>query len=299
MQCLHPVRRLVKNKETGLKEYVTTPCGLCTPCRLNHSHEWGVRIMHEAKMYEECVFITLTYDDEHLPKGNAIRPTLVKEHLQEFMKRIRYYVEPDKVRFFGCGEYGTLNKRPHYHLIIFGLSWRDRRVFTNAIYDHKSKGYYCLCKAWDKGLVHCGFVSEGSANYVAQYQLKKIKGKGAQDKYKKLGIEPEFALMSLKPGIGTDFMNKHSEEFKRDCFCIQQGNKVGLPRYYKDKLGIKDTEKYNKLLSENYDKRSEDWSKIDTVEKMQEHIKHSLELVEQLTYHYNYLMNLKGKNDEI
>lgn len=299
MKCIHPVLRLVKNKETGLREYMTTPCGLCTPCRLNHSHEFGVRIMHEAKMYDECVFITLTYDDEHLPAGEVSRPTLVKKDLQDFMKRLRFYLQPDKIRFFGCGEYGTLNKRPHYHLIVFGLSLKDKRVFKNAIFDHKSKGYYCLCKAWDKGLVHCGFVSVGSANYVAQYQLKKIKGKGAADKYKSLGIVPEFALMSTKPGIGYRFMEQQAEEFKRDGFCIQQGRKVGLPRYYKDKLNIKDTDAYKKRLAENTADRYEEWSKIDTVEKLQEHTRHHLDYVEQQVYHYDYINNLKGKKDEI
>lgn len=215
------------------------------------------------------------------------------------MKRLRYFIEPDKVRFFGCGEYGTLNKRPHYHLIVFGLSLHDRRVFTNAIYDHKSKGYYCLCKAWDKGLVHCGFVSVGSANYVAQYQLKKIKGKGAQDKYRDLGIVPEFALMSNKPGIGLKFMELHGDEFIRDGYCIQQGSKVGLPRYYKDKLNIKDTKAYQKRLAENTDERLKEWSEIDTIEKLQKSVKHHLELVEQLAYHYNYINDLKGKKDEI
>lgn len=255
--------------------------------------------MHEAKMYAECVFITLTYDDEHLPDGKVSRPTLVKSDLQDFMKRLRYYIEPDKVRFFGCGEYGTLNKRPHYHLIIFGLSMHDKRVFTNAIYDYKSKGYYCLCKAWDKGLVHCGFVSVGSANYVAQYQLKKIKGKGASDKYKSLGIEPEFALMSTKPGIGLKFMELHGDEFVRDGYIIQQGRKVGIPRYYKEKLNIKDSDVYQKLLAENTEERIKKFSEIDTVEKLQQAIQHNLDLAEQLAYHYKYLNDLKGKNDEI
>ena len=255
--------------------------------------------MHEAKMYKECVFITLTYDEDHLPAGRVSRPTLVKEDLQNFMKRLRYFIEPDKVRFFGCGEYGTLNKRPHYHLIIFGLSLHDKRVFTNAIYDHKSKGYYCLCKAWDKGLVHCGFVSVGSANYVAQYQLKKIKGKGAQDKYKSLGIVPEFALMSTKPGIGLKFMELHGDEFIRDGYIIQQGKKVGIPRYYKDKLDIKNSDTYKKRLEENTVARLEDAVALDTIEKLQQSVQHHLDLVEELAYHYEYLNNLKGKNDEI
>lgn len=255
--------------------------------------------MHEAKMYKECVFITLTYDDEHLPAGRVSRPTLIKEDLQNFMKRLRYFIEPDKVRFFGCGEYGTLNKRPHYHIIIFGLSLKDKRVFTNAVYDHKSKGYYCLCKAWDKGLVHCGFVSVGSANYVAQYQLKKIKGKGARDKYNSLGIEPEFALMSTKPGIGLKFMELHGEEFLRDGYVIQQGRKVGLPRYYKDKLNYKESSTYKKLLDDKVQENIKDASAIDTIEKLRSHIQHHLDYIEQQIYHFDYISKMKGNNDEI
>lgn len=265
------------------------------PCRLNFAHQWGVRIMHEAKCHDNNIFMTLTYDDEHIPLGDKGNPTLKKQDFQEFMKRLRYYVSPDKIRFFGCGEYGSSTfgtKRPHYHVIIFGLSVYDKRIFSNVMYDYKSKGYYVNCKAWDKGLVHVGSVAEGSANYVAHYTLKKVKGKDAAKYYTDLGILPEFSLMSNRPGIGYDYMQKYGDEFIRDGYIIQQGSKVAIPRYYTKKLDITNTEPYLRRLEEQEAQHYQDFvdGKIKPMTFDQ-----AEQLREQLKYHYDYLMNFRGK----
>lgn len=216
-------------------QYMSVPCGQCIACRLNKSREWGIRISNEARYYDDSIFLTLTYNDEHLPADGSIH----KRELQLFLKRLRKLISPDKIRYFGCGEYGGCFCRPHYHIIIFGLSGFDSRVFSNHV--AVKNGYYVDCKAWDKGFVHFGNVTEQSGNYVARYTLKKVKGKDAKEHYEDLGIEPEFAIMSLKPGIGTQFMAQFRSDLLRDEAIMSRSGFVRMPRYYRDKLGVKDT----------------------------------------------------------
>lgn len=73
-----------KGEAVGLKP-IKLPCGQCLGCRLDYSREWAVRCTHESLLHKENSFITLTYDDEHLPEDGG----LVKKHWQDFCKRLR------------------------------------------------------------------------------------------------------------------------------------------------------------------------------------------------------------------
>lgn len=187
-----------KNKD-GIG-YYSYPCGQCIACRLNKVRDWTIRLMDEQKFHKESVFLTLTYDEEHLPNDHCVH----KEDVQDFMKRLRYY-HPN-IRFFACGEYGEKYSRPHYHLIIFGLGLNDP-LFKGKVYDHKSKGYYLLSKLWKNGNMYIGDVTYSSCRYVASYVNKKQFGKKGQDFYAKNHLTPEFTLMSRRPGIGSEFVN--------------------------------------------------------------------------------------------
>ena len=210
MKCTSPFK-----KEIDGVVY-TLPCGQCMSCRLNHARMWSIRISHEASTHLHNVFLTLTYDDEHLPVDNSVH----KRDLQLFFKRLRKSLGT-KIRYFACGEYGDKFGRPHYHAIVFGLS-ADCAVFRNKKFDRKTQGYYCDMPCWDKGFVHIGSVTVDSANYVAGYVTKKLKGKNAKDYYLQKGIEPEFVLMSRRPGIGSDFfMNTSNSSKTTDLFGVK------------------------------------------------------------------------------
>jgi hypothetical protein len=45
------------------------------------------------------------------------------------MKRLRKKIQPLKIRFFHCGEYGDKTRRPHYHALIFGYGFPDKKIF--------------------------------------------------------------------------------------------------------------------------------------------------------------------------
>ena len=145
MVCYHPITayQLRQCKSNGKKaivfgapptqpfDVVNLPCGQCIGCRLERSRQWAVRCMYEASLHTCNSFLTLTYDDDHIRWSPVTgEQTLYKRDLQLFMKRLRKHLEPLKVRFFACGEYGDNTYRPHYHVILFGYDFRsDRRLY--------------------------------------------------------------------------------------------------------------------------------------------------------------------------
>ena len=276
MPCFHPLIRCVNrdgevNPDTGklkgkiigsaehfavdseiFKEFVRSgyyqlvPCGQCLGCRIQRAKDWTVRIIHEASFYENNCFITLTFDDEHLPANGSVD---VRD-LQLFMKRLRKKfqgIQPVDIknpitgeietkypiRFFACGEYGSELQRPHYHLIIFNwkpddLVLRGVNKYGNRIYSSPS-----LYKLWNKGFNTVGSVTEASAGYVAKYCVKKVNGERANAYYN--GRSPEFIVMSRNPGIASNWFEKyHDDVFNYDELRIA-GKPYHIPRYY-DKL---------------------------------------------------------------
>lgn len=143
--------------------------------------------MLELTKYQNATFATLTYDDEHLPEGG----TLVPKHTQDWLKRLRRQIEPTKIRYYLVGEYGEKTGRPHYHAIIFGLSYhgRDAEIMQTT---------------WGKGGCYFGDVTKDSTAYVTGYVTKKWTNKNDPKVLEFLkGRHPEFARMSKRPGIGA------------------------------------------------------------------------------------------------
>lgn len=176
-------------------------CGQCMPCRLNKRRLWTHRLMLEAAQYEDNAFVTLTYADENLPvDGN-----LVPADVQKWLKRVRKGIEPHRIRFFVVGEYGETSFRPHYHAALFnypgcyyGVSeYSSRKLRCCAACDY-------LSDTWGKGNVLVGRLEERSAAYLCGYVTKKMTN---WDDPRLEGRHPEFTRMSLKPGIGGDFVH--------------------------------------------------------------------------------------------
>lgn len=220
--------RLVFRKdrsETGVA--IKVPCGRCAGCRLEHSRQWAMRCMHEKRLHSASCFVTLTYDNAHLPPGG----TLVKRDLQLFMKRYRK-VAGNGVRFFACGEYGEKTNRPHYHLLLLNKDFADKRLMSSGS-EYNLYASATLSQLWEYGNHALGDVSFESCAYVARYCMKKVTGKPAADHYK--GREPEFIVMSRRPGIGTGYFEKYSEEMYTHDNVIVNGVKSSLPRFYDNK----------------------------------------------------------------
>lgn len=230
-----------RDKATG-KPLIGVPgnlvrCGRCLGCRMSDAQSWSVRIAHEASLHSESSFITLTYDDAHLPDP----PSVSKRDFQLFMKRLREGLGRP-VRFFGCGEYGGAQKRPHYHLILFGCAFlEDRVVWRRTATGHYQYRSPTLERFWTFGLCEFGSVTPQSGGYVARYALKKSLD---PDSFVRLdartgefyNVEPEFLLMSRRPGIGSGWWDRFASDVFPSDFIVLDGKKVPVPRYYTRKL---------------------------------------------------------------
>ena len=97
---------------------IEVPCRQCLGCRIDHAAQWSLRLYHELQFHNgEGLFITLTYDEDKIPKDHGLH----HEHVQRFVKEVRRKFKGKKIVYFVCGEYGTSTSRPHYHLITFGF----------------------------------------------------------------------------------------------------------------------------------------------------------------------------------
>jgi hypothetical protein len=191
--------------------------------------------MHEARLHELNSFLTLTYSDSNLP----YRGFLCYNHFQAFMRRLRKSIAPIQVRFYMCGEYGSLNFRPHYHCLLFGYDFPDK-----AFWSYSSDGSHPLYRSssldllWSHGDCYIGDVTYASAGYVARYCMKKVNGHASTSHYSRcdaLGayqLPSEFTHMSLRPGIGAGFFDRFFSDIYPAGHVVVNGREAKPPRYY-------------------------------------------------------------------
>lgn len=253
-----------EERKGDVVERLHLPCGKCLGCMLERSRQWAIRCVHEAKMHERNCFITLTYNDEHLPAYESLDYT----DFQKFMKRLRKHAKGHKIRFFMCGEYGDRRKRPHYHACIFGYDFMDRVLFKRTgsgsnIYTSEE-----LQKIWSDnkenpiGFASVGDVTFDSAGYISRYVLKKSFGHMADHEYKEIDMETgevisrekEFVHMSLKPGIGYPFYKKYFSDVFPNDLVVADGVAMKPPKYYTKKLREEDADTHELVLARRMDK---------------------------------------------
>lgn len=274
MRCLSPLiawRRkdrvgvTLKFSEGDSRFGLKLPCGSCVACLLERSRQHAVKCMHEAECHDRSCFVTLTYDEENLPYGGS----LVKEHFQKFVRALRDSMEVP-VRYFGCGEYGARWGRPHYHALLFGVDFvEDRRVSgkragTEVFRSARLEGL------WKMGRCEIGTVTFESAAYVARYVAKKLGEKALA------GREPEFLVMSLKPGLGIPWLEEnYAAVYARDSVIVR-GSESSPPRSYDVWLARRFPESYNAVKlrrqvqsvyapGEDPDDRSSRWEVMEEV----------------------------------
>ncbi len=267
MSCFHPQNAVVLgiNPETGKKalkflgddvlashlypgkEVIQVPCGQCIGCRIDRSRQWANRCMLELQYHDSAFFVTLTYDDFHVPKSYYADPetgeahtslTLCKRDFQLWMKRLRKKFSEDKIRFFACGEYGGNTKRPHYHAIVFGLHLNDLVKYKTVKEGDSYYTYYnsaSIQETWPNGFVVVGQVTWESCAYVARYVTKKLSGEQAEF-YQKFNLVPEFSDMSRRPGIARQYYDEHGKDIYDNAYInlstAKGGRKFKPPRYF-------------------------------------------------------------------
>lgn len=199
--------------------------------------------MNEAEQYDDNCFITLTYHDSALPKDYGLNKT----DWRNFMNLLRKHYVPknpndsQKIRFFQSGEYGPETLRPHYHAAIFNWQPEDLKVFRET-----SQGTLYTSEILDwlwqfKGFATIGHLEFDSAAYVAGYVLNKQTGTRSKDEYRRTDdgetewyVQPPYANMSRRPGIGKQWYDKYKGDLKKD-YITYKGQKMKPPKFY-DKL---------------------------------------------------------------
>ncbi len=221
------------------------PCGKCAYCMMQYSNQWAHRCSLEAKQYKENYFITLTYDNENLPRQKKINDhtgeieeynSLNKEHLKKFIKGIRnYYYRKYKhtgIKFLACGEYGEKGGRPHYHLIMFNLPMEDLKPkFINK----KGEQYWTsetIENIWKKGLTIATEYSWNTGEYIARYLSKRADTNWDANYYKDRRLVKEYITMSN--GIGKKYLEENKEEIlDNDKVMINQKGTIIYPKTFK------------------------------------------------------------------
>lgn len=222
-------------------ENLALPCGKCIGCKASKATAWAHRCGHEASLWDYNTFLTLTYDERHLPEQGHLSDT----DLTNFLKRLRKYAastdtnllqtQNSSVRYFACGEYGRENGRPHFHVLLFNCDFSDGyKVAERGQHDlFQSDTLHTL---WPDGTANYGKATRASANYIAQYTLKK-QGLNRSTDCDEDGVErpPPFLRMSLKPAIGSKWLEHYKGDLTHG-YLLDEGHKNAIPRTYKNKL---------------------------------------------------------------
>ncbi len=241
-------------------------CGNCIGCRIMHAQGWALCCIHEAQLYEDNCFITLTYDNDNLPPLGNLR----KSDHQKFIKRLRKKYSNKTIRFFSCGEYGDENLRPHYHTLLFNHDFADKKYYTtrrkNPVWRSQE-----LLELWGLGRIEMGTLTQQSAGYSARYALKKVNieiraGADRQRRQKQVetgnfdhqtGEIPEliqpYITMSKKPGIGSGWYDKFKDDVFPDGFVVMNGTRHKVPAYYLKKYEVENPEGYQNLCDSRRD----------------------------------------------
>lgn len=235
MECYRPIT--IRDPRDPRK-WMQVRCGKCYACVEQNSKEWMFRLNQEYKVSNGALFITLTYDDEHLPPGAWCN----KSDVQKWLKRLRKKVHPIKIRYFIVSEYGPTTGRPHYHALIFGIPesmLKDKVFFKDVIQD-----------TWGKGFVQVGILQAGGINYTAGYMIGRCDFDNTlKQRFPHCNLDvvklafsehKPFIMMSRNPGIGYNFVTDDIKEyFNNTCENVyhdEQGFVHVLPRYYCDKI---------------------------------------------------------------
>lgn len=249
MACYEPIcvgnfKKALGPGEKGFWRGETVPCGKCLGCRADQAREWSHRLQHESRMHDHSWFVTLSYNEEKLPENGSLNP----EHLRTFFKTLRRREEERAGRageeatrysYYACGEYGDKRKRPHYHAVLCGPSFLDKRFLRNDNGNDVWRSSI-LENAWPHGFSEFGDVTPASAAYVAGYVRKKLRRLEYEDMYTRVNpltgevveVEEEFSRMSRRPAIGRRWIKKYWKDVYPRDYIVVEGKEYKPPRFY-------------------------------------------------------------------
>jgi len=213
--------------------HIEIPCGQCIECRESKARDWQVRLTEEIKQHEYNYFITLTFapaeleticNKNKLKECNAVAGYAVRHMLERWRKdnkkSLKHWLITE------LGHEGT--ERIHLHGLIFS----DKPLEFGKMDNNNFRTW----KYWKYGNIYVGeYVNNRTINYISKYITK---------------IDTDHkgfvGQILASPGIGKSFITKYQErngqEYKyekkkiADYYRLENGCKVKLPKYYKNKL---------------------------------------------------------------
>lgn len=229
---------------------ISVPCGKCVQCIERRKMEWGFRMTNEMENSKTAYFVTLTYNNEHVPitrygiktltphkditelikvKGKKRRVRRPSNHLVNFFKKLRVNQErseitiehlsnnlkpTDRIKYYAAAEYGEERGRPHYHAIIFNASLVN------------------IEKSWTYGETHIVKANEHTISYVMKYLDKHV---GKKQDWRKT---PEYNSMSEEVGLEYIVRNKSWHKINIDVLYVttRKGIRIPMPRYYRERI---------------------------------------------------------------
>lgn len=244
------------------KQYATfqLPCGQCLDCRLEYARQWAIRCVHEASMYDNNAFITLTYSDENLKS-----PKLEYRDFQLFAKKLRR-TQNEKIGIFVTGEYGDKTKRPHWHAIIFNWCPKDGKPKYKTERGDQVFHSETLEKTWGHGITEYGSVTFESAGYCARYAAKKL-----VHGYDRNHDKEPISRKSNQHAIGKKWLEKHwPDVFNFGNIILEDGRPIGsIPRYYEKWLKQHQPTEWQRYVTETKQNKIEKASEKSEQERLQ------------------------------
>lgn len=209
MNCISPIQIILRKntnvKENKPKRIIMVPCNKCIQCKIARAKEWSNRLMDEAMLWDRMCIVVLTYSNKDMPMGVRTKHgrygTLRHRDVQLWLKKVRKRLGKRKIKYYVAGEYGGKTKRPHYHVIIYGMNGLKSRNDRNIINQSWEYGQVL----WD---VKRRPITKKAVAYVAQYVQKKMYGENGHyymnrgirepQNYGSHGLGKEIALRERK-----------------------------------------------------------------------------------------------------
>lgn len=232
-------------------DMIQVPCGKCIGCRIDYSRSWADRMTYHAIGKEDhSWFITLTYSDEYLDKlamsDNYGIASLDYTHMDEFVKGLRNKFRDAQLDYYYSGEYGDASFRPHFHMILYNADITDLVFFKlndngDPIYTSDT-----LSRLWKyRGFVTVSRFSWRGAAYTASYVEKKRDGRKLCE-YTAVGLEPERARMSRRPGLAYEYYLENADSLWKNYGLsvdrtVNSSGHLGMPRYFRklaEEIGV-------------------------------------------------------------
>lgn len=233
MSCINPLGFRVKNK-LGYTQNIEVPCGHCLNCMIKKQSQIEFlakkELLENYKKGKSASFVTLTYDDNHLPINEEGFLTLRRKDVQDFLKRMRrnmeYHNRKKEFKILYCGEYGDGSHsttktgvstcRPHYHLVFIGLSPNEVKFYTR--------------KLWRAGLCDIGPLGAGGIRYLCKYMTKAIPDKDVKQMREVAKVQNPFFYHSV--GLAKEWIDKNLDKIVENNFCFNLNGKISpFPKY--------------------------------------------------------------------